>query len=165
MLVIGEQIREENEQLRREIESTQRMVENLTGAIAKEMARNTEHEQGWPSKAFLYVMVTAHSFAALERIHSASAITGPVSPNGAGTLKPARSKWPIGTKIRKQFGNTLYRGTIVSYDRCSGELRVKLITSHCRPYYKVVYEDNDCEDMDAKEVERCVDGLLLAQEP
>ena len=45
----------------------------------------------------------------------------------------------IGRRVRRKFGETFYIGNITDYDK---------------PYFNVLYEDGDEEDMNLKEVQR-----------
>jgi hypothetical protein len=53
------------------------------------------------------------------------------------------SRWPIGTKVLKQFGAEWFEGAILRYD-VEDEL------------YWILYDDGDSEDMDFHEVEKAI---------
>jgi hypothetical protein len=53
------------------------------------------------------------------------------------------SRWPIGTKVLKQFGAEWFEGAILRYD---GEDEL----------YWILYDDGDSEDMDPQEVEKAI---------
>jgi hypothetical protein len=53
------------------------------------------------------------------------------------------SRWPIGTKVLKQFGAEWFEGAILRYD---GEDEL----------YWILYDDGDSEDMELQEVEKAI---------
>ena len=60
------------------------------------------------------------------------------------TIAPHQQRYAIRTTITKVFDDTVYQGTIVLFDEKEG-------------YYKIVYKDNDCKELDKHKVMECLD--------
>ncbi|KAJ0987714.1 hypothetical protein J5N97_006070 [Dioscorea zingiberensis] len=64
-------------------------------------------------------------------------------------IDPLFGGWLVGRKVRKLFGNQYYSGDVVKYD---AEFN----------WYRVVYEDGDCEDLEWHELEEILAPLDIS---